>query len=761
MSISSPSVSQGPLHIFSVYAPTLCSTAEDKDVFYYELDAKIGITWPHCIGHFGVGKLNENRQRLLELCSYHNLCITNTFFPTKPHHRVSWRHPRSRHWHQLDFIVTRRSMLKHVLVTRAYHSADCDTDHSLVSSKVRFQPRRTHRSKQKGHPRINTARTSVPELRKRFARAIDEALEDCPVDSVKTRWEYIRDTVYKVASDTFGKKVKKSEDWFEAGIEVLEPAITAKRATLLEYKRQPSARTMAAFREARNNTKRIARKCVNDYWLKLCSDIQTSADCGNIRAMYEGMKKAFCPSAIKTAPLKSTSGEIITDRSKQMERWAEHYQELYSRENIVTDTAIRNIMPLPIMEELDSPPTIEELGKAIDSLACGKAPGSEGIPSEIIKAGKNKGDRSDCNNYRGISLLSVVGKAFARVILTRLQLLADRVYPESQCGFRAKRSTIDMVFTLRQLQEKCREQRRPLFLAFIDLTKAFDMVSRTGLFTLLHRIGCPPKLLKLIISFHENMAGTVQYGESFSDPFPIRCGVKQGCVLAPTLFGMFFSLLLRYAFCNSEDGIFLHTRSDGNVFNLARLRAKTKVRKVLIREMLFADDTALAAHTEGALQRLITCFADACTEFGIAISLKKTNILAQDVSTTPAITIGDHTLEVVENFTYLGSTICSNLDTELNIRIGKAATAMAQLAKRVWDNTLLTLKTKLKVYQACVLSTLLYGSEAWTLYSRQEQRLNAFHMRMLTHSLSGSYAKYVHHPYTETTALAWPPVQDG
>ncbi|KAL0197530.1 hypothetical protein M9458_006070, partial [Cirrhinus mrigala] len=162
-------------------------------------------------------------------------------------------------------------------------------------------------------------------------------------------------------------------------------------------------------------------------------------------------------------------------------------------------------------------------------------------------------------------------------------------------------------------------------------------------------------------------------------------------------------------------------------------------------EMLFADDAALAAHTEGALQRLITCFADACTEFGLAISLKKTNILAQDVSTTPAITIGDHTLEVVENFTYLGSTICSNLslDTELNIRIGKAATAMARLVKRVWDNTLLTLKTKLKVYQVCVLSTLLYGSEAWTLYSRQEQRLNAFHMRCLRRLLSITWQDHI------------------
>lgn len=240
------------------------------------------------------------------------------------------------------------------------------------------------------------------------------------------------------------------------------------------------------------------------------------------------------------------------------------------------------------MDELDSPPIIDELMKAIDSLACGKAPGSHGIPPEIVKAGRessflghlheillqcweegtipqdmqdakivtlhnNKGDRSDCNNYRGISLLSIVSKAFSRVVLSRLQLFADRVFPESHCEFRAKRSTIDMVFSLRQLQERCRKQRRSLFLAFIDVTKAFDLVSQPGLFTLLLRIECPSKLLRMIMSFHDGMTGTVQYDGSSSDPFPIKSGVKQGCVLAPTLFGMFLSLLLRYAFRESEE----------------------------------------------------------------------------------------------------------------------------------------------------------------------------------------------------------------
>ena len=259
------------------------------------------------------------------------------------------------------------------------------------------------------------------------------------------------------------------------------------------------------------------------------------------------------------------------------------------------------------------------------------------------------------------------------------------------------------------------------------------MVSRKDLIKLRQKIGSPPKLLRMITSFHEDMQGTIQYDGSSSTPFSIKSGVKQGCVLAPTLFGIFFSLLLSHAFRSSDEGVYIHTRSDGKLFNIARLRAKTKVQRVLIRDMLFADDAALTAQSEEALQRLITSFAHACRDFGLTISLKKTNIMGQDVSNTPNICIDDYTLDVVEEFTYLGSTISSNLsiDADITKRIGKAASVMARLSMRVWENTMLTTNTKMRVYQACVLSTLLYGSETWTSYAFQERRLNAFHMRCL------------------------------
>ena len=132
----------------------------------------------------------------------------------------------------------------------------------------------------------------------------------------------------------------------------------------------------------------------------------------------------------------------------------------------------------------------------------------------------------------------------------------------------------------------------------------------------------------------------------------------------------------------------------------------------------------------------------------------KVGILGQDVSSAPSISIGDCTLDVVEYFTYLGSSISSNfsLDTELNMRIGKASAAMTRLTKRVWENTVLNIKTKTQVYQACVLSTLLYSSESWTLYTRQERRLSTFHLCCLRRILGITWQDHI--PNTEVLVRA-------
>ena len=156
----------------------------------------------------------------------------------------------------------------------------------------------------------------------------------------------------------------------------------------------------------------------------------------------------------------------------------------------------------------------------------------------------------------------------------------------------------------------------------------------------------------------------------------------------------------------TRNGVYLHTR----------LRTKTKVKTALVRDLLFADDTAFATHFEAALQRLITKLASACINFGLKISLKKTNVSAQDVSHAPEIKISDHTLVVVDEFTYLGSTVSMNsgLDSESPEESANTPAGMSKLTNRAWQNIYLTESTKKHIYQACVLMQYL-ALQQWNL----------------------------------------------
>ena len=320
----------GFVRIFSIYAPTFGASEEIKDHFYDELDSLIGKTpkveplillgyfnarvgsdhqsWPSCIGHHGTGRMIDNGQCVLELCSFHGLCITNTFVQSMPQQKVSWKHPRSHKWHQLDLVIARRSALNNVLATRSYHSADCDTDHAIVCSKVRLSPRKLHRSKPTGRTRINVARTADPQRREQFVASLEQTLQDLQDQDATPRWNTVSNTIYNAAITEFGKRERPNQDWFNANLHVMVPVIETKREALLAYKHNPCEKTLSALRSARSIAQRTARGCANDYWLKLCERIQNSADCGNVSGMYDGIKKAVGPTVRKMAPLKSTSG---------------------------------------------------------------------------------------------------------------------------------------------------------------------------------------------------------------------------------------------------------------------------------------------------------------------------------------------------------------------------------------------------------------------------------------------------------------------
>ena len=214
-----------------------------------------------------------------------------------------------------------------------------------------------------------------------------------------------------------------------------------------------------------------------------------------------------------------------------LNRWAEHFNKVLNQPSDFDDSVLDEIPQWDTAAHLADPPTIAEVARAISQMSSNKSPGADSVPAEIYKHGgenltnhlhqlftkiwneesvpqdfkdatvvhiyKRKGDRSSCDNHRGISLLSGAEKILSRLLANRLSdhVLNNDVLPESQCGFRPGRGTADMIFAARQLQEKCREHHQELVAVLIDLTKAFDSVNRSGLWRVLAKVGCPDKMI--------------------------------------------------------------------------------------------------------------------------------------------------------------------------------------------------------------------------------------------------------------------------
>ena len=153
-------------------------------------------------------------------------------------------------------------------------------------------------------------------------------------------------------------------------------------------------------------------------------------------------------------------------------------------------------------------------------------------------------------------------------------------------------------------------------MTFVDLTNAFDTVSRDGLWEIMAKFGCPPRFIAMVRQFHDGMQARVQNDGEFFEPFE----VKQGCVMALTLFSMTFSAILMDAFYDSDTGFPIRYRFGGNIFNLRRLQAKTKVLTDVLEELLYANDMDKNASSEAKMQRAMDQVSQSCDNYDLTIS---------------------------------------------------------------------------------------------------------------------------------------------
>ncbi|KAJ2950085.1 hypothetical protein O0L34_g11426 [Tuta absoluta] len=779
------------LNVISVYAPTLDKSDDIKDKFYEEVsqcldsinareqilllgdfNARVGRdygAWPGVLGRHGVGNMNSNGQLLLSLCAQYDLAISNTMFRLAAKHKTTWMHPRSKHWHLIDYAIMRQRDISQVQITRVMRGAHCWTDHRLVVTKLRLRLRRPRRSIVKKPAGLNVDRLKDREVRVKYAEALTEKLSPTNETSdVGAAWETLSCHLMEAASATLGAKDRHSEDWFDDNGEVLQAAFDKHRELLRQHNRRGGS--VAVVKDSDQELRRLSRQLKDKWWRDKACQMQWLADTNQLGEFYCEVRKLIGASYRAKVPLRSLDGmQLLTSKEDVLKRWAEHFKNLLNVDRSADLHHISLLPQLPLNTELDKPLSYDEVVTAIRQQHNKRAVGIDLIPGELLKYGgmelhtsvwklfvqmweeervpddfkvsrisalyKNKGDRSDCNSYRGISLLSVPGKAFARVLLNRLKDLSEKILPETQFGFRPDRGTCEAIFSVRQLQEKSREQGRQLYLCFVDLEKAFDSVPREALWMVLEKLGCTDKFVRLLRLLHDNMQCCVSVDGEQSDFFPVTCGVKQGCVLAPTLFALYFAVVVKEVLNTVSEGVRIRFRTDGSLFNLARLRARTKVSYALITEIMYADDLCFLAESPDGLQQLMSVFHQACCKFGLKISVKKTEVMSLDTHgrETLAIKLGEDMLKQVDKFRYLGNTVTSkcDLDAEINSRISAAAAAFGKLRSKVFCSHDLKLATKISVYMAIVLPNLLYSSETWCVYRHHIRTLDRFHLKCL------------------------------
>ena len=291
------------------------------------------------------------------------------------------------------------------------------------------------------------------------------------------------------------------------------------------------------------------------------------------------------------------------------------------------------------LQLLNEPITTEEILKCIKEISSGKAPGIDGIIIEMLKSSAHitepylrhlynavlttgkfpkqwcqaviaplhkKGSKSDPNNYRGIALLSVLGKIFAKIINNRLVTWAEQceVQKEEQAGFRKGYSTVDNMFILQALIQKyCSRKGGRFYTIFVDFSKAFDTIPHALLFYQLMTKGVHGKVLNVLRSMYSSLQSCVPTPGGLTDTDSFNCnrGTRQGCMLSPFLFSIYVSELITMLDEADCRGTFVSE----DVNNCSAL--------------LFADDLFAGADTVGRLQKMINVISDFCERWGLQL----------------------------------------------------------------------------------------------------------------------------------------------
>ena len=452
---------------------------------------------------------------------------------------------------------------------------------------------------------------------------------------------------------------------------------------------------------------------------------------------------------VPIGPSASVAEECIEDESDPV---ADEFDAGFASQIEARVTDMERESALEPAGALDSAWTSDELSAALKRLRNGKAPGADHIHSEFLRYGgeqleramlilfnevlrceywphrwrlglicpiyKRAGDECDLDNYRPITLLSVVSKLFETLLNTRLMdwSEANRVLSDEQGGFRTKRGCADQLFVLKEVWCSRRERKQATLAAFLDVKSAYDRVWRTGLWHQLFTCGVRGRAWRMLRAMYAGMERSALVDGQRTSPFPVDVGVSQGSVLSPFLYSVFI------------DGLVCRLKAD------ATLGVELSPGERLV-GLLYADDIVLLAPDPTVLQRMLDVTSEYARRWRFHFNGRKSQVVVQgtkqevsDACAAPSTyRLDGHTLSVVSEYKYLGMETGrppSRAPNEsFSTRLVHATTTRAHdILLAGCEMNDLDARCSSRLWHALCRPILEYGSEVWSPNVGQRQR---------------------------------------